>query len=105
MRKVTCYAWGHPGDWEGICVDFDLPAQGVSLEEVRSELNDAIETYLEYVGELPEKERARFLNRKVPLGLRLRLALLHRVFVLRDALKLRPDGRGLARTEFVVTAS
>ena len=51
---------------EGICVDFDLPAQGSSLEEVRRELSDAIETYLEYVAELPENEQAGFLNRKVP---------------------------------------
>lgn len=105
MRKLTCYAWGRPGDWEGICVDFDLAAQGASLEEIRSELNDAIETYLEYVDELSENERARFLSRKAPLGLRLRLALLHRAFVLRDTLKLRTDGQGLARTGFVVTAS
>ena len=76
MRKLTCYAWGQPGDWEAICVDFDLAAQGESLDEVRSELRDAVETYLEYISELPEKERAGFLNRKVPLELRLRLAFL-----------------------------
>jgi len=75
MRKLTCYAWGRPGDWEAICVDFDLAAQGESREEVLSELRDAVETYLEYISELPEKERAGFLNRKAPLGLRLRLRL------------------------------
>ena len=75
MRKLTCYAWGRPGDWEAICVDFDLAAQGESREEVIRELRDAIETYLEYISELPEKERAGFLNRKAPLVLRLRLRL------------------------------
>ena len=104
MRKATCYAWGRPGDWEGICVDFDLPAQGSSLEEVRSELNDAIETYLEYVAELPENEQARFLNRKVPLRLRLRLAFLHRAFALMNWLNLRTEGKGIARAGFVVSA-
>ena len=104
MRKVTCYAWGRPGDWEGICVDFDLPAQGSSLEEVRRELNDAIETYLGYVTELPENEQARFLNRKIPLWLRLRLAFLHRVFALLNWLNLRTEGKGIARAGFVVSA-
>ena len=101
MRKVTCYAWGRPGDWEGICVDFNLPAQGESLEEIRSELNDAIETYLEYVAELPESEQARFLNRKVPLWLRLRLAFLHRAFALLNSLKLRTEGEGVARAGLI----
>ena len=103
MRKVTCYAWGVPGDWEAICVDFDLAAQGESFDEVRSELSDAIETYLEYVAELPENERARFLNRKAPLGLRLHLALLRRVFALRDSLKLRANGSTI-RAGFVLQA-
>lgn len=103
MRKVTCYAWGVPGDWEALCVDFDLAAQGKSLEEVRRELGDAIETYLEYVDEMPEHERTRFLNRKTPLGLRLRLAFLHRVFALRDSLKLRANGSTI-RTGFVLQA-
>lgn len=71
---------GRPGDWQAICVDFDLAVQGESLEDVRRELADAIETYLEYVADLPQDEQARFLNRKAPLGLRLRLAILHRTF-------------------------
>ena len=98
MRKLTCYAWGQPGDWEAICVDFDLAAQGESLDEVRSELRDAVDTYLEYISELPEKERARFLNRKAPLGLRLRLAFLCRVLSLRNSLHLGTANRGPTRT-------
>lgn len=103
MRNVTCHAWGVPGDWEAICVDFDLAAQGESLEEVRNQLTDAIETYTEYIAELPETEQTRFLNRKAPLGLRLRLALLRRVFALRDALKLPANG-GVIRTVFALPA-
>ena len=104
MRQVTCYAWGVPGDWEGICVDYDLAAQGASLEEVRSELSDAIESYLECVMESPDAaERRRFLNRKAPLTLRLRLAFQHRVFAVRDALRLRPNG-GTIRAGFVLQA-
>ena len=51
---ATCYAWGNADGWEAICVDFDLAAQGDSFEEVRSELSDAIDTFLAYAAELPE---------------------------------------------------
>lgn len=103
MRKLTCYAWGKPGDWEALCVDLDIPAQGTSLEEVRRELGDAIETYLDYVADLPENEQARFLNRKVPLRLRLLLALKHRAFCLLNSLKIGSNDRNFARAGFVVT--
>ncbi len=63
---ATCYAWGKSGNWEAICVDYDLTAQGGSLEEVRRELDDAIETFLSRVRELPKSEQARLLNRKAP---------------------------------------
>ena len=103
MRTLTCYAWGKPGDWEALCVDLDLAAQGASLEEVRRELGDAIETYLDYVADLPENEQTKFLNRKVPLRLRLQLALPHRASHLLTLLKIGSNGRELTRTGFVVT--
>ncbi len=105
MRKVNCYAWGHPGDWEAICVDFNLAAQGETLEEVRRELGDAIETFLDYVADLPENEQARFLNRKAPLTLRLRLALMNQAYTLLHSSKLWTNSRGFARAGFVVTPS
>ena len=73
MRKLICYAWGKPGDWEAFCVDLDIPAQGESFEQVRRELSDAVDTYLDYVSDLPESERRAFLNRKAPSRLRLSL--------------------------------
>ncbi len=76
-NTATCYAWGRSGNWEAICVDYDLTAQGDSLDEVRRELDDAIETFLSRVRELPESEQAMLLNRKAPLALRIRLAVLH----------------------------
>ena len=103
--KAACYAWGRPGDWQAICVDFDLAVQGESLEDVRRELADAIETYLEYVAGLPQDEQARFLNRKAPLGLRLRLAFLHRTFGLFNSLKFRASDRRFSRAGFVVNAA
>ena len=105
MRKLTCYAWGKPGDWEGLCVDLDLAAQGENFEEVRRELGDAIETYLDYVADLPENEQARFLNRKAPLRLRCQLALKHRAFYLLNSLKIGPNDGDFTRAGFVVTAT
>ena len=78
-NTATCYAWVRSGHWEAICVDYDLTAHGDSLEEVRRELDDAIETYLSRVRELPKSEQARLLDRKTPLVLRTRLAVLYRL--------------------------
>ena len=103
MRKLTCYAWGRPGDWEALCVDYDIPAQGASLEEVRRELADAVDTYLEYVADLPDSEQRAFLNRKAPFTLRLRLLLVSKVSSARSALRLTSNRGGLAHTTFVVT--
>ena len=103
MRKLTYYAWGKPGDWEALCVDLDLAAQGENYEEVRRELGDAIETYLGYAADLPEDEQARFLKRKATLRLRLQLALMHRAFHLLSSLRIGSNGREFARAGFVVT--
>ena len=85
---ATCYAWGRPGEWQAICVDFDLVAHGESLDEVRNEIADAIETYVSYLAELPESERARLMNRKAPVGLRVKLAFLYKVYPLLNALRI-----------------
>ena len=90
---ATCYAWGRPGNWEAICVDYDLTAQGDSLEEVRRELGDAIETFLSRVSELPESEQTRLLNRKAPLALRTRLAVLYRLSRLLTPMRIRLSNR------------
>ena len=43
MRKLTCYAWGKPGDWEALCVDLDLAAQGAKLSrKFAARLGDAL---------------------------------------------------------------
>ena len=90
---ATCYAWGHSGNWEAICVDYDLTAQGHSLEEVRRELDDAVQTFLSRVRELPEYEQARLLNRKTPLALRTRLAVLYRLSRLLTPMPIRLSDR------------
>ena len=103
MRKLTCYAWGKPGDWEALCIDYDLAAQGESLDEVRRELADAVDTYLDYVSDLPASEQQAFLNRKTPLPLRLKLLLVSRSSLMFSALRISSDDKGVAHTRFVVT--
>ena len=92
-NTATCYAWGREGEWEALCVDFDLPAHGESFEEVKREIQDAIETYVSYVDELPEPERTTLLNRKAPLALRLKLQFLYRVYGLLNLVRIRPAYR------------
>jgi len=105
MRKLTCYAWGTPGDWEALCVDYDIAAQGDSFDKVRRELTDAVETYLEYVADLPETDQNAFLNRKAPLSLRLRLVLASKISLMLSAANLTSDGKGVAHAKFVVTST
>ncbi len=88
MRKYTCYAWGIDNQWEGICTSLDIAAQGSSLEEVIQELNDAVDTYVDYVSELPHRERSALLNRRSPFGLRVRLEVAYQIASLRRALRL-----------------
>lgn len=72
---VQCYAHGRDGDWEAICVDFDIAVQGESFDQVRQILNEAIATYVEDVfAESPETRR-RLLKRRSPWHVRLTLAL------------------------------
>jgi hypothetical protein len=75
QRVLHCYAFGREGAWEAICIDLDLAVQGGSFEEIASLLQEAIVFHLERVMELPEKDRARLLNRRVPWHVRLRYAL------------------------------
>ena len=74
MRRVHCFAKGVPGDWEGICIDFDIAVQGKSFDEVRTLLDEAVHSYvIDACAEEPSTAR-RLLNRKAPLSVRLGLA-------------------------------
>ncbi len=75
-KAIWCYAEGRPGNWEAVCLDFDLAVQGGSFDEVYKELNESISMYLEYVKSLPEEEHLQFLSRKVPFNLRLKFVLI-----------------------------
>ena len=81
MRKLTCYAWGKPGDWEALCVDLDIATQGASFEEVRDGLQLMVEDFLDYAAELPEPNRKFLLSRRAPRSVRTGLFLRHKWWV------------------------
>ena len=70
--QLLCVA--HPsevGGWEAFCLDFDLAVQGRSFEDAKSHLQHAIKTYVEDALKEEESQRARLLNRRAPLPIRL----------------------------------
>ena len=75
-KAIWCYAEGCPGNWEAICLDFDLSVQGESFDEVYRELHEAISMHLEYIETLPKEEQIRFLRRKAPFGLRIKVIMM-----------------------------
>lgn len=72
QRRLRFYAEGRPGSWEAICLDLDIAVQGESFEDVYHSMNDALRQYIDAVAELPAEDQRRLLNRKVPLGMRLK---------------------------------
>lgn len=74
-NRVVCYLHGVSGNWEGMCVDFDIAVQGVSLEEVKARLGEAIQTYIEDALAEDPKTRDQLLRRRAPFWLRWKLAL------------------------------
>ena len=69
-----CYAYRDGQTWEAICVDLDIATFSTSPENVKASLATCIRMYLERVAELPEEEQRRFLTRKSPWHLRVKLA-------------------------------
>lgn len=88
MRELPCFARSHAGDWEGICVDFDIAAQGRSFNEVREALEEAVAEYVAAAHEEDEETRAKLLNRRAPLW----VSLIWTARVLWSAWRRRPNG-------------
>ena len=73
---LRCYAQRHGKLWHAICVDFDVAADGATLEEARTALAACVELYLEAVEELAVDERHRAMARRAPWLVRVKLAFL-----------------------------
>ena len=71
-KTLHCCADGRDGDWEAICLDLDVAAQGRSFEEVFDGLMEAISLYLQTVADLRSEERPSLLHRPVPFMVRLK---------------------------------
>ena len=74
MEKVfICVARGRAkDDWEASCLDLDIAVQGRSLDEVRAKLDTAVTTYVADALNEQEPDRSALLNRRAPLGVRLK---------------------------------
>jgi hypothetical protein len=72
---LSCYAVQRKDGWEAICLDFDIAVQGESFAEVSHNLDDALHSYIQYVGTLPEEDQKRFLKRRVPWRVRMKFGL------------------------------
>ena len=67
-NKLLCFANGRPGEWEAICLDYDIAVQGRSFEEVEKLLEIAIDDYVESAKREPPDIRDKLLRRSVPMG-------------------------------------
>ena len=75
MKNTMCFARGHQGSWEALCLDFDIAVQGVSFEDVHRDLVDAIGEYVAAAREEDDVTREKLLNRRVPWHVRLQWIL------------------------------
>ena len=73
---LSCYACRYGRVWHAICTDFDVAADGASFQDARASLQVCIELYLEGIVELPSEQQRRFLTRRSPRHVRVKMALL-----------------------------
>ena len=74
---LRCVVERTPDGWQAICIDLDIAVQGATFDEAVASMEESIEVYLESVMALPEPDRLRLLNRRVPFFRRLRHAALY----------------------------
>jgi hypothetical protein len=66
IHKLTCFARGREGDWDGICLDYDIAGHGRSFEEVRNLLEISIADYAESAALESPQAAKRLLSRSAP---------------------------------------
>ena len=71
MRNLLCFARGHEGSWEALCVDYDIAVQGASFGQVQADLAAAIADYVEAAMGEDKATSAKLLARRAPLRVRL----------------------------------
>ncbi|MGA9826645.1 MAG: hypothetical protein WBQ53_17675 [Methylocystis sp.] len=88
MPDFVRFARGRAGDWEAICVDFDIAVQGRSLNEVLARLESAVSDYVAAAREKAPATCARLLSRRTPTG----VSLLRSLRVLLSAWRHKTNG-------------
>lgn len=90
-RTFQCYAHGTDGDWEAICVDLDLAVQGVSLADVRVQLNNMIADYVASAMEEEPTVCRQLLGRRAPWHVRWGLAFRLLIYSLTESWRRRSE--------------
>ena len=73
IGPLVCFAKGRPGDWEAICLTFDIAVQGGSEEEVQHSLREAIALFIRSAKEERDpRAREKLLRRRAPANVWLR---------------------------------
>lgn len=73
VGPLVCFAKGRAGDWEAICLTFDIAVQGSSEDEVQHSLREAIALFIRSVKEERDpKVREKLLRHRAPASVWLR---------------------------------
>lgn len=64
--ELLCFASGRPGEWEAICLDYDIVVQGRSFDDVQHLVRLSIDDYIESARQESPEIRDKLLNRRVP---------------------------------------
>lgn len=71
FKTLRCFARGHDGKYEAICIDLDISVVAGSLQDVQRCLNEAVEMYVHAaIEERPEVAR-KLLARRAPWHVRM----------------------------------
>jgi hypothetical protein len=65
-KKLSCFARGREGDWEAICLDYDIAVHGRSFDEVEKLLRISIADYVESAMREAPQAAQRLLGRRAP---------------------------------------
>ena len=82
-RVFRCYAYGSPGNWQGICVDLDIAVQGSTFQQVLEFMGEAIESYVDDALAEGPVNAERLLARRAPWHVRAKLAFSSAIHILR----------------------
>lgn len=102
QHDLICFARGRHGDWEGVCLNFDIAVQGESFEDVRHALEEAVALYVASAMQEDEETRERLLNRAAPLSEHLRWTARILAYAIASTFSRRRGDGGGATAQFPI---